>query len=411
MTIEDRLEALRGAVARDLSENVLPFWMRRVLDPDGGFKGFVAEDGSADRFAPMGGVLAARLLWTFSAVAQHTGDEAHFMAAEHFHDWLRERFWDREHGGTYWMLDHAGVPISTRKQTYGLAFALYALAEYHRASGREDALAEALQLFHVIETRAADPVAGGYFEARSRDWSPLADVRLSEKDLNAPKSMNTHLHLMEAYANLVRVSGREEVRERLRAVTALHLERIVDPRSGHLRLFFDEGFRPISESVSYGHDIEASWLLVEAAELCADAALVERSRLNAVRMAAVTLEEGYDREAGGVFAERDGEGGLDDEKHWWVQAEAMVGFLNAFQLSREDRFLAAAECTWAFIDRFLVDREYGEWRWRVLRDGSRIPGLPKVEPWKCPYHNSRAALEVMARVTRLRSPSPPEAER
>ncbi len=226
-------------------------------------------------------------------------------------------------------------------------------------------------------------------------------MRLSEKDLNAPKSMNTHLHVMEAYANLARASGREEVRERLRVVTLLHLERIVDPASGHLTLFFDERFTPVSKVVSYGHDIEASWLIVEAAELVGDAALVERSRANAVRMAGLTLERGFDHEHGGVFAERHEDGRLDDEKHWWMQAEAIVGFLNAFEISKDERFLEAAERTWAFVDRFLIDREFGEWRWRVARDGSRIPGLPKVEPWKCPYHNSRAALETMARVDRL----------
>jgi mannobiose 2-epimerase len=401
VTITRRLRSLRDAIARDLRDNVLPFWLRRVLGEGSGFQGFVAEDGSADPLAPMGGVLAARLLWTFSAVARQMRDEAHRTAADQLHAWLMERFWDAEHGGTYWMLDYAGRPTSTRKQTYALAFATYALAEYHLATGRADALDEALALFRTIEERAADRVLGGYVEARSRDWSPLADVRLSEKDLNAPKSMNTHLHVMEAYANLTRASGREEVRERLRVVTLLHLERIVDPASGHLTLFFDERFTPVSKVASYGHDIEASWLIVEAAELVGDAPLVERARANAVRMAGLTLERGFDHEHGGVFAERHEDGRLDDEKHWWMQAEAIVGFLNAFEISKDERFLEAAERTWAFVDRFLIDREYGEWRWRVARDGSRIPGLPKVEPWKCPYHNSRAALETMARVDRL----------
>lgn len=278
---------------------------------------------------------------------------------------------------------------------------VYALAEYHLATGRADALDDALDLFQALEEHAADHVRGGYFEARGRDWEPLDDVRLSERDLNAPKSMNTHLHVMEAYANLLRASGREDVRGRLRALTLLHLETIVDPASGHLRLFFDEGFAPVSGAVSYGHDIEASWLIVEAAELVGDPELVARSRANAVRMAAVTLEHGFDHEHGGVLAERQQDGRLDDEKHWWMQAEGVVGFLNAFELSRDERFLVAAERSWTFIERFLVDREFGEWRWKVARDGSRIPGLPKVEPWKCPYHNSRAALEVSSRVERL----------
>ncbi len=401
-----RLETLRDAVVRDLSDNVLPFWMRRVLDGDRGFLGFVTEDGRADPQAPLGGVLAARLLWTLSAVARLLGDEACRSAAHRLRDWIRPRFWDAEHGGTFWMLDRAGQPTSTRKQTYQLAFMVYALAEYHLATDSVDALEDALGLFQAIEEHAVDYAQGGYFEARGRDWGPLDDVRLSERDLNAPKSMNTHLHVMEAYANLLRASGREDVRERLRWLTLLHLDTIVDPTSGHLRLFFDEGFAPVSGPVSYGHDIEASWLIVEAAELCGDPELVERSRSNAVRMAAVTLERGFDHAHGGILAERHQDGRLDDEKHWWMQAEGIVGFLNAFELSHDERFLEAAERTWTFVERFLVDRELGEWRWKVARDGSRIPGLPKVEPWKCPYHNSRAALEVRRRVERLLAAPP-----
>jgi mannobiose 2-epimerase len=166
-------------------------------------------------------------------------------------------------------------------------------------------------------------------------------------------------------------------------------------------LFFDERWAPVSRTISYGHDIEASWLLVEAAEVAGDPALVERAKAAAVRMARVTLAEGADAAHGGVFAERHQDGRLDDEKHWWMQAEAVVGFLNAFELTREEPFLDAAERAWAFVERFLIDRVHGEWRWRVRRDGAPIPGLPKVEPWKCPYHNSRAAFEATDRVARL----------
>jgi len=226
-------------------------------------------------------------------------------------------------------------------------------------------------------------------------------VRLSDKDLNAPKSMNTHLHVMEAYASLLRAREDRGVRERLRALVALHLDRIVDPASGHLVLFFDEAWQPLSRTVSFGHDIEASWLLVEAAEAAGDAPLLERAKATARRMARVALAEGLDPVHEGLFAERREDGRLDDDKHWWMQAEAVVGFLNAYELTGEEPCLAAAESTWAFVERFLVDRVYGEWRWRVRRDGTPIRGLPKIEPWKCPYHNSRAALEVADRVARL----------
>jgi mannobiose 2-epimerase len=382
---------------RDLHGNVLPFWLGRVVDETTGFRGYLGEDGRPDPAAPMGGVLCARLLWTFSAAYRRTGDPAHRRAAEHFHSWLTGPFHDERHGGIYWMLDHAGRPLADRKQTYALAFAAYALAEHHLATGRPESLEQALATFRRIEEHAADPRDGGYFEARARDWSALEDVRLSEKDLNAPKSMNTHLHVMEAYAALVRAGGGGPVRDRLRSLVEIHLDRIVDPSTGHLALFFDERFAPVSRGVSYGHDIEASWLLVEAAGEASAPSLVERARATAIAMARVALDEGFDPENGGLLAERGEDGRLDDDKHWWMQAEAVVGFVNAFSISGDPAFLDAAERTWAFVERFVIDPVNGEWRWRVRRDGSRIPGLPKVEPWKCPYHNSRAAFEVEAR--------------
>jgi mannobiose 2-epimerase len=402
VTVEARLLALRDAMGLDLRENVLPFWIREVVDEaGGGFRGYVSDEGVADPLAPKGGVLCARILWTYSAALRRTRDEAHRRMADRAFGELVGRFWDEEHGGTFWMLDHAGRPVTGRKQTYALAFSLYALAEYHEATASAEALERAISLFEAIEAHASDPEHGGYGEARGRDWGPLEDVRLSAKDLNAPKSMNTHLHVMEAYTRLLRGRGDARLRERLEALVALHLDRIVDPATFHLRLFFDERWEPLSRAVSYGHDIEAGWLLVEAAEATGVPALAERAKATAVRMARVTLAEGGDPAHGGVFAERDDDGRLDDEKHWWMQAEAVVGFLNAFELTREEAFLDAAERAWAFVERFLIDRVHGEWRWRVRRDGTPIPGLPKVEPWKCPYHNSRAAFETADRVARL----------
>ena len=402
METEGRLRALRDAMERDLRENVLPFWIREGVDErHGGFRGYVSDEGIASPLAPKGGVLCARILWTYAAAFRRTGDPAHRAMADRAFDELRRRFWDPVHGGTYWMLGHDGQPLADRKQTYALAFSLYALAEHRRATGDADALARALALFRAIEANAADPVGGGYWEARARDWSPLADVRLSEKDLNAPKSMNTHLHVMEAYASLLRAWDDSSLRARLAALVRLHLDRVFDPATRHLVLFFDERWAPLSRVVSYGHDIEASWLLVEAAEVVGERALEERAKATAVAMARATLEEGVDAEHGGVFAERHEDGRLDDDKHWWMQAEAVVGFLNAFELSGDEAFLAAAERAWAFTSRYLVDRVHGEWRWRVRRDGTPVPGLPKVEPWKCPYHNSRAAFETADRVQRL----------
>ena len=402
MTTEaNRLRSVSGAMVRDLRGNVLPFWLGRVLDERSGFHGFVSDRGAVDPRAPMGSVLCARLLWTFSAAFRAFGDPAYRRAADHFCGWLTGRFLDAEHGGVFWMLDAAGQPIEDRKHTYALAFAIYGLSEYHLATGSRGALECAIALRDAIEAHVADRGGVGYFEARARDWSPLADVRLSAKDQNAPKSMNTHLHVMEAYSNLLLAFDDARLRAQLRALVELHLDRIFDPAAGHLALFFDEAFVAASSAVSYGHDVEASWLILEAAERLGDPRLLSRTRTTALQLARTALAEGVDAVHGGIFAERDEQGRLDDEKHWWMQAEAVVGFHNAHQLSGDRAFLEAAEASWAFCERFLVDREFGEWRWRVRRDGTSIPGLPKVEPWKCPYHNSRAALEVAARTARL----------
>jgi len=402
MGATERIGTLAEAMERDLRSNVLPFWVERVPDRErGGFFGWIGDDGTVDPRAPKGGVLNSRILWTFAAASRRYPDPIYIELARRARTFLYERFWDEVHGGVYWLVDSEGRPLVDRKQTYNLAFAIYGLAEFARATGDSEARERAIALFRTTEEHAGDPAGGGYWEARGRDWSPLADVRLSEKDRNAPRSMNTHLHVMEAYANLHRLWPDAGLRERLGALVRLHLEQIVDPESGHLKLFFDESWRPQGADVSFGHDIEASWLLVEAAEQTGDARLLARAREGAALLARTALVEGFDAVRGGLFAERSAEGRLDDEKHWWMQAEAVVGFLDAWERSSDEAFLAAAESVWRFVDCFLVDRRHGEWRWRVLGDGTPIPGLPRVEPWKCPYHNSRAALEVLSRSERI----------
>jgi len=403
-----RVRALASAMEADLRGNILPFWATRVPDPvHGGFVGLVDDRGRVDADAPRGSVLNARILWTFSAASRRYPDDVYREVARRARDEVLGRFWDGVHGGVYWLVDAGGAPLVDRKQTYALAFALYALAESARVATDEESLERAIALFEAIEAHAKAPEAGGYEEARGRDWRPLADVRLSPKDENAPRSMNTHLHVMEAYAGLLRVWPEPRLLARLQDLVTLHLDRIVDADTGHLRLFFDDAWHPLGDAVSYGHDIEASWLVVEAAEIAGDPDLLSRARETSLRLARAALAEGLDREHGGLHAERSSRGVLDDDKHWWMQAEAVVGFLKAWELSGDDELLTGAESVWRFVERFVVDREHGEWRWRVGRDGAPVPGLPTVEPWKCPYHNSRAALEVLdLRDRLLGGPSP-----
>lgn len=403
MSTHATLVALERETRAELTGRILPYWSERAVDPvHGGFFGYIGPDGAADPDAPRAANLNSRILWTFSAAGRVLGDSSLHHVADRAADVLRRRFLDAADGGVYWAVDRAGRPVDDRKHVYAQAFAVYGLAEHHRATGREESLREAVALFRLIEGRARDAACGGYREAFSRDWSPLEDARLGETDLNAPKSANTHLHLVEAYATLLRTWRDPELADRLRALVELFVDRIVDRSSGHLRPFFDADWTPRSGIVSYGHDIEASWLLSDAAAALEDRTLAGRVDAAALLLADAVLREGFDP-MGGVFYLADPAGTVDREKEWWPQAEAIVGFLHAYQRTGRADFLAAARDTWAFIKAYMLDQQQGEWYRRVDRDGTLQPQHEKVGPWKGPYHNARACLEVMRRASGGRS--------
>lgn len=393
--------ALAQDMERELTEGILPYWLEHALDEQhGGFAGLITGENVALEGAPKGSILNARILWTFSAAYRALGVPEYRAAADRAADYFLARFLDTEHGGVHWMLDARGAPQDARKHVYAQAFAIYGLSEYARATDCARGLERAVELYRLIEAHAADRVHGGYQEAFSREWVLLDDVRLSEVDANERKSMNTHLHVLEAYANLYQVWPDAELKARLRSLVELFLARIVDPASSHLLPFFDDAWTPRSRVISFGHDIEASWLVLEAADVVGEAALRERVRQVSVRIAEAVSKEGLDRQ-GGLFYEAGADGVVDRAKEWWPQAEAVVGFLNAYQETGRSSFLEAARKTWAFIRANLVDEENGEWFRRVSAEGSLDRTCEKVGPWKCPYHNARACLEVMARAQRL----------
>ena len=404
MTPENRM-AWAGRIEKELIGNILPFWMRHTVDRDnGGFYGAVGCDLEVDKESPRAAVVNARILWTYSAACRLHGAPYREMA-DWAYDYIVNKFWDAENGGVYWMLDYRGKPLSDRKQVYAQAFAAYGLAEYFRATAKPQSLELASRLFHLIEEHSYDREWKGYLEACGRDWSALEDMRLSEKDLNSPKSMNTHLHVMEAYTNLLRVCEDPELQAKQKELLEVTMDRIVDNSTGHFKLFFDNRWNSLTDHISFGHDIEGSWLILEAADVLGDAALIERARRLAVTMAQAVYNEGLDRD-GSLFYERDAAGVMTDpNRHWWAQAEGVVGFYNAYQVSGAQRFQDAAYRIWEFIEENVVDNIHGEWHAKLKPDGTPYTAKEDgdaclVGPWKCPYHNSRVCYEMIERLTK-----------
>jgi cellobiose epimerase len=392
---------LRERVERELRGDILPFWLKYVVDDEfGGFHGQITNDLKIDPLANKGLILNARILWTFAKAYRVYGYESYLGTARRAYEYVRRYFWDTEFGGVYWMVDHLGKPVETKKRIYGQAFTVYALAEYAAASGEEESRERAIALQRMIETAGHDGTNGGYFETCERDWKLAEKRQLSEVDMDEKKSMNTHLHLLEAYANLLRGWNDDGLKERVRELLGIFLEHIINPETNHFRMFFDEVWHDRSDRFSFGHDIEGSWLICEAAEVLGDKKLLEQSRKAAVKMAQAVYEQAVDAD-GGLLYEGTSEEIIDTDKHWWPQAEAVVGFLNAYELSGKNYFLKASERSWEFIEKYIVDRRNGEWYWKVSRDGTPSKDKYKVDPWKCPYHNSRTCFEVMERLDKL----------
>lgn len=397
--LHESLSSLKAESQQELIR-ILDFWEEEVYQPDtGSFIGRIDQQGNKYPDADLGAVLITRILWTFSTAFRRDPQERYKVVADAAFNLVSNYFWDAEFGGLFWSVNHDGQFSNTRKQAYAQGFGIYGLSEYFSAFGNTAALEMARSLYRILEDKFYEPHFGGYLEALDRDWSEIEDLRLSEKDANAPKSMNTHLHILEPYSNLYRVDPSPELKERLASLTRLFLDKIINPETGHFDLFFATDWSRLSGIHSYGHDIEGAWLLREAAELIDDPGLTRQVEHASERLVQITLREGIDTD-GSLFYERE-DGVLDTDKHWWPQAEAMVGCLDAFEISGNSMYLVECLRVWNFINDNLIDRKHGDWFWRVSKEGKPVETDDKAGFWKCPYHNSRALMEVIRRIEQI----------
>ena len=389
---------MKQDVREVLENNILRFWIDRMQDEEhDGFYGRIDNNNVLHADADKGTILNARILWTFSAAYRVLRKPVYLEMANRAERYFIDRFIDSQYGGVYWSLDYKGQPKDTKKQFYAIGFAVYGLSEYARATGNKDALMQAIRLYHCIEEHALDHEQGGYIEAMTRDWQPIADMRLSEKDANYPKSQNTHLHILEPYTNLYRVWPSPELRKSLLGIIDIFTDKILNPETHHLDLFFDMDWtRGAGQLESYGHDIECSWLMHEAALVLGDKSVLDKVE-PIVRIVGKASEKGLNPDGSMIHEANLTAGIVDDDLHWWVQTETIVGFANLYQHFGDEAALEKALRCWQYVKDNLIDYEHGEWYWSRHRDGSLNTVDDKAGFWKCPYHNSRMCLEIIER--------------
>ena len=387
------MKTLTSELHRELVEDILPYWMTKTVDREnGGFYGRIDGQELLHKQANKGAVMNARILWTFAAAYRLLNNPQYLEIAERAFRYILDHFIDKEYGGVYWELDYRGNPVNPRKQIYAQGFALYGFSEFYRATGRQEALDEAIKIFHLLQQHAYDPENGGYIEALNRDWQPIEDMKLSARDANAPKSMNTHLHILEPYTNLLRVWRDPALMEAHKQLITVFCDHIVSPETHHLILFFDKQWNRQSDAISYGHDIECAWLLYEAAEILGDKELI--AKVKPVSLAVVdAASEGLQTDGSMIYETT--EKHTDSDRHWWVQAETVVGAAYAYAISGDARYLMIAEKNWQYIQEHILDRANGEWFWSASPDGQPNRRDDKAGFWKCPYHNARMCMEIM----------------
>lgn len=372
--------------------NILDYWTNNSIDDVN--DGFIGERDHFNTIVPKaskGIILNSRILWSFSAASNHLKTNDYKSICDRSYDYLTTFFKDEKYGGVYWELDAEGKPLNKRKQVYAQAFMIYALSEYYLFSKNQESLDWAIDIYNLIEERAKEHKFGGYIEAFNEDWSSIEDMRLSDKDANEAKTMNTHLHILEAYTNLYKVYKNASLKQHLIELIELFLTKFLNSEN-HLNLFFDEQWNLKGNVISYGHDIETAWLLIEAAKVIEHKELIQKTEKVAILIADTFIKEGVDIDGGVLNEYHPNTHKLDGDKHWWPQAEAMVGLQYAYNISNNPKYLDVSATILNFLEKYIIDQKNGEWFWRVAKNRNLYTSDPKMGMWKAPYHNSRACM-------------------
>ena len=377
-----------------LLENIIPFWKSLRDDEYGGYYGWMDYDLKLDKKAVKGCILNSRILWFFSNAYTLLKDESLLEEAKHGFAFMKEHCMDKENGGIFWSIKYSGEPEDTTKHTYNQAFAIYALSSYYEASGDEEALNMAKGLFRIIEERCTDDI--GYKEAFDKEFHEIENDKLSENGVIAQKTMNTLLHVFEAYTELYRVAKLPEVKERLEWIMDTFADKVYNPELHRQEVFFDAEMNSIIDLHSYGHDIETAWLIDRGVEVLGEKEYEEKMTPITKDLTAQIFKIAFN---GHSLANECEKGVVNTHRIWWVQAETVVGFLNGWKMNPDKpEYLEAAQNEWEFIKKHVIDKRSGsEWFWEVDENGNPYPGRPIVEPWKCPYHNGRMCFEVIKR--------------
>ncbi|MCI9167054.1 MAG: N-acylglucosamine 2-epimerase [Dorea sp.] len=388
------MKKMKEEIREHLQQSIIPFWKSLRDDTYGGYYGYMGYDRVVDECAAKGCILNSRILWFFANAYLTLGDESLLSEAEHGFAFMKKYCLDREYGGVFWSLNYDGTPDDTTKHTYNQAFSIYALSSYYDASKDEESIRIAEELYGLIEEKCRDE--GGYLEAFDREFSPMENDKLSENGVTADRTMNTLLHVFEAYTEFYRVTGKEEVKERLKWMMDMIAEKIYNPELHRQEVFFDAAYNPLIDLHSYGHDIETAWLVDRGVKIVGDPEYEAKMTPITKDLTRQIYETAYNRHSLANECER---GVVDTDRVWWVQAEAVVGFLNGYEKdASRTEYLEAAREIWQYIKTYLVDtREGSEWYWLLDEDGVPYENKPIVEPWKCPYHNGRMCMEVIRR--------------